>query len=75
MKSITLDMAEKSVLLVGKVIGRVKNGVFDVVLISHVTNNDFNKIILFDARRFAVEKENFLSKIYDISHPRPDSIQ
>ena len=36
MDSITLDMTEKSVLLVGKVIGRVKKGVFDVSLLSRV---------------------------------------
>ena len=75
MKSITLDMTEYSVLLVGKVIGRVKKGVFGVALLSHVTDNKFNKMILFDVRGFIVEKETNLRKIYDSSHPRPDIIQ
>ena len=68
-------MAEDSMLLAGKVIGRVKKGVFDVALISHVTENEFNEMSLFDARNFSVEKETFLRKIYDSSHPCPGIIQ
>ena len=68
-------MAEDSMLLAGKVIGRVKKGVFDVALISHVTENEFNEMSLFDVRNFSVEKETFLRKIYDSSHPRPGIIQ
>ena len=57
MKSITLDMAEDSMLLYGKVIGRIKKGVFDIAPISYVTDDEFNEMILFDVRRFAVEKK------------------
>ena len=62
MKSITIDMAENSMLLFGKVIDRVKKGLFDVALLSHVTDYEFNEMILFDVRIFSVEKENFLRK-------------
>ena len=75
MKSITLDTAEESVLLVGKGIGGVKKGLFDVDRLSHITDYEFNDMSLFDVRRFAVEEEIFLKKIYDSSHPRSDSIQ
>ena len=75
MKLITLDMSLTSVLLVGKVIGRVKKGVYDIVMFSHVNDDEFNGMSLFDVRRFAVEKETYLSKIYNISHPCPDSIR
>ena len=50
-------------LLVGKVIGRVKEGVHDIALISHVNGNDFNKRSLFDVRIFVVDKETDRSKI------------
>ena len=42
MKLITLDMALASVLMVVKVIGGVKNGVYDISLISHVNANESN---------------------------------
>ena len=61
-------------LLVGKVIDRVKKGVFDVFLITHVTDNEFNEMILFDVMRFSGEKENFIITICDRSYPHPDSI-
>ena len=75
MKSLTLDMGEDSMLLVGKGIGGFKKEVFDVSLLLHVTDNEFNDMILFDVRIFSVEKENFLSTISNISHPHLDSIQ
>ena len=59
-KSITLDTEEDSVLLVGKVIGRVEKGVFGVSLHSHVTDNNFNEMILFGVMGFSVKKEYFL---------------
>ena len=73
-KSITLDTEEDSVLLVGKVIGRVKKGVYDISLLSHVNDKDFNKISLFGAKIFAGEKETYLITIYNSSHPYPDII-
>ena len=75
MKSITIDTEEDIVLLVGKVIGRFKKGVFGVPLLSYVTDDEFNQMSMFDVSRFAVEKENFIRTIYDSSHPCPNSIQ
>ena len=75
MKSITLDTAEESVLLVVKGIGGVKNGLFDVERLSHTTDYEFNEMSLSDVRRFAVEEDFFLKTIYDSSHPHSDSIQ
>ena len=63
MKLIPLEMELESVLLVGKVIGRVKKGVYYISLLSHVNVDDFNEMILFDVRIFAVEKKNYLSTI------------
>ena len=60
MNPTTLYMAEDSVLLVGKVIGRVEKGVFGVSLHSHVTDNNFNEMILFGVMGFSVKKEYFL---------------
>ena len=62
-------------LLVVKVIGRVKMGVYDISLISHVNDEYFNEMSLFDVRWFAVEKKTYLRKIYNSSHPCPDSIR
>ena len=59
MKSITLDTAEESVLLVVKGIGGVKNGLFDVERLSHTTDYEFNEMSLSDVRRFAVEEDFF----------------
>ena len=63
MNLITLDTELTSVLMVGKVIVRVKKGVCDISLLSHVNYYEFNEISLFDVRRFAVEKETYLSTI------------
>ena len=62
-------------LLFGKVIFKVKNGVFDISLLSHANEAYFNKMILYDVSIFSVEKETYLSTIYNISHPCPDSMQ
>ena len=63
MKLISIDMELSSVLLVGKVIGGFKTGVCDIALISHVNNNEFNEMSLFDVSRFAFEKETYLITI------------
>ena len=57
MKMITIEMVLPSVLLVVKVIGIFKKGVYDISLLSHVNVYEFNKRSLFDVRRFAVEKK------------------
>ena len=62
-------------LLVRKVIGRVKKGVHDIALLSHVNVNEFNKMSLFDVKRFAGEKETYIRTIYNISHTCIDSIR
>ena len=59
MKLITLDTELAIVLLVGKVIGRVKKGVYDISLISQVNDYEFNDMSLFCVRRFAVKKETY----------------
>ena len=63
MKFITIDMELARVLLVGKVIGRVKKVVYDIALLSHVNDDESNKMSLFDVIIFAVEKETYLSTI------------
>ena len=68
-------MALASVLLVGKVIGRVKKVVYDISLLSHVNDDEFNNMSLSDVRIFSVKKETYLSTIYNDSRPCPDSIQ
>ena len=68
-------MTLASVLLVRKVIGRVKKGVYDIALLSHVNDDEFNEISMFDVRRLAVEKEAYTRTICNISHPCPDSIR
>ena len=50
----------KGVLLVGKIIVRVKKGVYDIALLSHVNDNKFNNMSLFDVRRFSANKETYL---------------
>ena len=75
MKLINLDMALEIVLLFGKVIVSIKKGVYGISLISHVNGKEFNEIILFDVSRFSVEKETYLSTIYNSIHPCPDIIQ
>ena len=67
-------MALASVLMDRKVIGGVKNWVYAIALISHVNENNFNEIILFDVRLFEVKKETYQIKIYNNSHPYYDSI-
>ena len=74
-KLITIDMELESVFVVGKVIGRVKEGVYDISLLSHVNTKEFNKMSLFDVRRFAVEKETYLITIYKSIHPCTDIIR
>ena len=59
MNLITLEMSEESMLLVGKVIGRAKKGVFDISLLSHVNVDDFNERSLFNVERIEVEKETY----------------
>ena len=62
-------MAEESVLLVGKVIGIVKKGLFEISLLLHVKNDELNYMGLFDVMIFAVDKENYIRTIYNSSHP------
>ena len=47
---------------------------FYVTLLSHVNYDDFIDMSLFDIRIFVVEKETYLSTIYNSSHPCTDSI-
>ena len=54
MKLMTLDMVLESVLLVGKIIGRVKKGVYDIALISHVNYKELKYTRLFDVKVFSV---------------------
>ena len=75
MKLITLYIALAIVLLVGKVIGIVKKGVYDISLLSHVNEDEFNEMSLFDVMIFAVNKETYISTIYNNSRPCPDSIR
>ena len=74
MKLITLDIALSSVLLVIKLIGRVKKGVYYISLISHFNGDKFNVITLFDVKIFADKKETYISTIYNISYPYTDRI-
>ena len=62
-------------LLVEKVIGRVKKGVYDIALLSHVNDEYFNEMSLSDVKRFAVDKETHISTMYNSSPPCPDSIR
>eukprot|EP00957_Ditylum_brightwellii_P055749 4224258-Ditylum_brightwellii.AAC.1 len=43
-KVITIDMALKQVVLIGKVIGHVCRGVFDVALLSNIDDSEFNEM-------------------------------
>ena len=43
-------MESEILLLVVKVIGRVKMGVYDIALLSHVNDEYFNEMSLFDVR-------------------------
>eukprot|EP00957_Ditylum_brightwellii_P191938 14610547-Ditylum_brightwellii.AAC.2 len=45
---ITVDMALHNVALAGQRIGRVRNGVFDVTLISHLDDNEYNEMTIQD---------------------------
>ena len=74
-KLITLDMALASVSLVGKAIVRFKKGMYDIALLSHFNDDKFNKMGLFDVRRFSVKKETYLITIYNNIHPCTDSIR
>ena len=67
-------MALASVLLVGKVIGRVKKVVYDISLLSLVNDDEFNNMSLSDVRIFSVKKETYLSTIYNNIHTCSDSI-
>ena len=67
-------MVLTKVLLVGKVIGRVKKGVYDIALLLNVNDYEFNEMILIDVRRFSVYKETYLSTIYNSCHTFTDSI-
>ena len=62
MKLINIEMALAIKLLVGKVIRRVKKGVYYTALLSHVNDDEFKEMSLFDVRIFAVEKETCLKK-------------
>ena len=75
MKLTTLEMAFASMLVVRKVIVRVKKGMYDIYLLSHINDNDFKEMSLFDVRRSSVRKETYLSTIYNISHLCPDNIR
>ena len=70
MKSTALDMAEESVLLVRKFICRVKNREFDVALISHVSDDEFNKESDNNAASRSLV-EDIIEGDEDKSPPRP----
>eukprot|EP00957_Ditylum_brightwellii_P088379 6731588-Ditylum_brightwellii.AAC.1 len=65
-------MAEKSVLLIGKVLGRAKKGVFDIVLLCNMGDNKFNEMSSYDIRIFAVNKKTLSTAISSSQHPSTD---
>eukprot|EP00957_Ditylum_brightwellii_P100826 7684864-Ditylum_brightwellii.AAC.1 len=73
MEEITLDMDEKSVLLIGKVLDRVKKGVFDVALLCNMGDNEVNEMSSYDVRRFSVNKKILSKVISNSQHPSADA--
>ena len=48
MSEITVDMAAKIVVLIGKVLGRVRRGVYDIALLCNTEDDQFMEMTVYD---------------------------
>ena len=48
MSEINVDMAAKSVVLIGKVLGRVRRGVYDIALLCNTEDDQFMEMTVYD---------------------------
>eukprot|EP00957_Ditylum_brightwellii_P195916 14926845-Ditylum_brightwellii.AAC.1 len=67
-------MAAKSVVLIGKVLGRVRRGVYDIALLRNTEDDQFIEMTVYDIRRYGVTKFALLLSIQNNTHLRPDVI-
>eukprot|EP00957_Ditylum_brightwellii_P125379 9555927-Ditylum_brightwellii.AAC.1 len=73
MTNITVGVALHNVVLAGKIIGRVRNDVYDVVFISQLDDNEYNKRTIQDVRQYLVSNMELVATINKYSSPMSDS--
>eukprot|EP00957_Ditylum_brightwellii_P209192 15360747-Ditylum_brightwellii.AAC.1 len=67
-------MAAKSVVLIGKVLGRVMRGVYDIALLWSTEDDQFMEMIVYSLRQYGVTKSALLLSIQNNTHLHPDVI-
>eukprot|EP00957_Ditylum_brightwellii_P197122 15018197-Ditylum_brightwellii.AAC.1 len=67
-------MAAKSVVLISKVLGRVRRGVYDIALMCNTEDDQFMEMTVYDLWRYGVTKSALLLPIQNNTHSRPDVI-
>eukprot|EP00957_Ditylum_brightwellii_P045576 3455947-Ditylum_brightwellii.AAC.1 len=67
-------MAAKSVVLIGKVLGHVGRGVYDIALLCNTEDNQFMEMTVYNLWRYSITTSALLSSIQNNSHSCPDVI-
>eukprot|EP00957_Ditylum_brightwellii_P075404 5731012-Ditylum_brightwellii.AAC.1 len=67
-------MAANSVVLIGKVLGRLRKGVYDIALLYNTEDDHFMEMTVYKLWRYSVTKSDLLSSIQNNTHSHPDVI-
>eukprot|EP00957_Ditylum_brightwellii_P019000 1430252-Ditylum_brightwellii.AAC.1 len=74
MSEITVDMAAKSVVLVKKVLGCMRRGLYGIVLLCNTEDDQFTEMTVCNLCQYGVTKSALLSSIQNNTHSRLDVI-
>eukprot|EP00957_Ditylum_brightwellii_P132146 10075393-Ditylum_brightwellii.AAC.1 len=67
-------MAAKSVVLIGKVLGHVRRGIYDITLLCNTEGDQFMEMTVYDLWCCGVTKSALLLSIQNNTHSCPDII-
>eukprot|EP00957_Ditylum_brightwellii_P022964 1733231-Ditylum_brightwellii.AAC.1 len=69
-----VDIAAKSVVLIGKVLGRVRRDVYDIALLCNIEDDQFMEMTVYNLQRYGITKSALLLSIQNNTHLCPDVI-
>eukprot|EP00957_Ditylum_brightwellii_P125803 9590568-Ditylum_brightwellii.AAC.1 len=74
MSEINVDVAAKSVVLIAKVLGHVRRGVYNTALLCNTEDDQLMEMTVYDLRRYGITKSVLLLSIQNNTHLHPDVI-
>eukprot|EP00957_Ditylum_brightwellii_P021324 1608209-Ditylum_brightwellii.AAC.1 len=67
-------MAAKSIVLISKVLGRVRRGVYDIAPLYNTEDDQFMEMAVYNLQQYSVTKSALLLSIKNNTHSHPDVI-